>query len=109
MSYDVSLWVHTGKSEIEIPGTESNYTYNVYKMLHKAFAGNRGITALDGHCAKDCVLRFQWAIRAMEDNADEYIALNPVNGWGSYEGCLKWLRTILSHCEQHPLATLRIT
>jgi hypothetical protein len=108
MSYDVGLYIHTGKGEVEIPGTESNYTYNVSPML-KAIDWKEGIHILNGKKAQDCVLSLQFGIRKMEDNSAEYIAMNPENGWGSYEGCLKWLRTILSHCEQHPLATLRIT
>ena len=100
--------MNTGKEEHPI--TESlNYTYNVYGMLALAFDEYNGINVLEGSLAKDCVGGLGKAIRHMEDNKEKCLTYNPPNGWGSYEGCLKWLRNILTHCEQHPLATLRIT
>ena len=109
MSYDCGLFINTGKEDIEIPGTESNYTFNVYAMLQLVFPGENGIYCMTGEPANYCIITLQQAIMRLEHDPPRYIALNPPNGWGSYEGCLKWLRNILSHCEQHPLATLRIT
>ena len=109
MSYDVSLHMNTGKEDVEIPGTESNYTYNIFPMLKLAFDEPTGINVLEGSLAKNCIGALTKAVRHMEDFPATHLAYNPLNGWGSYEGCLRWLRNILSHCEQHPLATLRIT
>ena len=109
MSYDIGLFVHTGKEEVEIPGTDTNYTYNIFPLLKLAFNEPTGINALEGSLAKDCIGGLIKAVRYMEDNKEALLAYNPANGWGSYEGCLRWLRNILSNCEQHPLATLRIT
>ena len=109
MSYDVGLYMFTGIEETEISGTGSNYTYNVYAMLQLAFADERGINSMEAEPASACIPYLRQAIRHMEDNKEKCLTYNPPNGWGSYDGCLKWLRNILSHCEQHPLATLRIT
>ena len=108
MSYDVRLMIDTGKGEV--PVTENrNYTYNVYAMLRLAFDEEDGINALEGSLAEDCIKGLQKALAAMQNAPRKYEALNPANGWGSYGGCLRWLETILADCEQHPLATLRIT
>lgn len=108
MSYDVGLYIFTGKEEVEVIDC-GNYTYNVYPMLRLAFDEDIGINCLESSLAKDCVAGLSKAIRHMEDNKEQCLTYNPPNGWGSYKGCLNWLRNILSHCEQHPLATLRIT
>lgn len=109
MSYDVGLWMNTGITESEVYGTNCNYTYNVYDMLKLAFDEDNGINVLEGSLAKDCVGGLTKAIRHMEDHPAMHQMLTPPNNWGSYHGCVQWLRNILSHCEQHPLATLRIT
>ena len=109
MSYDVGLWINTGIEEAEVYGTNSNYTYNVHGMLALAFDEDNGINVLEGSLAKDCIGGLSKAIKHMENFPETHMGHNPPNGCGSYEGCLNWLRNILSHCEQHPLATLRIT
>ena len=108
MSYDVGLYMHTGKQEVEVVDC-GNYTYNVSPMLQLAFDEDTGINVLEGSLAQDCIGGLNKAIKHMQDFPTAHMALSPSNGWGSYEGCMRWLRNILSYCEQHPLATLRIT
>lgn len=108
MSYDIGLYISTGKEEVLVPDTESSYTCNVSPML-KAIDWKEGIYLLNGKKAADAVLGLGLGIRKLEDSPAEYAALSPANGFGTYEDCLQWLRGILAHCEQHPLATLRIT
>lgn len=86
-----------------------NYTYNVYPMLKLAFSEEAGIRVMHGSTGAECTLPLRRAIASMEDNPGIFRALTPGNGYGSYEGCLAWLRRILVGCVEHPLATLHIT
>ena len=38
---------------------------------------------------------------------EAYRALNPKNGWGTYEGAVEFTRALLAACEKHPGATVR--
>lgn len=42
----------------------------------------------------------------MEDEPKRFIALNPENGWGSYDTFLLWLRDYLAACIENPKATI---
>jgi hypothetical protein len=42
----------------------------------------------------------------MEGNEDEFILLNPKNGWGDYYGALKFLKEFTEACEKYPKATI---
>lgn len=48
--------------------------------------------------------------RGLDDmiaNADEYRKLAPENGWGDYDGALRFTRELLGACEQNPDATVQ--
>lgn len=48
-------------------------------------------------------------IKAMEWNPDEFMALNPKNGWGNYDDFLLCLKNILTACEEHPDYNIEIS
>ncbi len=48
------------------------------------------------------------AIADMRANPAKYQALNPANGWGSYETCLRFLTDLHDACIKHDLTTVRI-
>lgn len=108
MSYDVSLVINTGKIEHEVVDC-GNYTSNVYKMYRKAFKSENGIKELIDKKADYATIILPDVIKDMEDNAEEYKALNPSNGWGDYEGALAYLKTILKWCIIHPNCTIKIS
>lgn len=39
---------------------------------------------------------------------DQYRALNPSNGWGDYEGLVRFVKEYLAACREHPTAHVRI-
>jgi hypothetical protein len=43
--------------------------------------------------------------------ADEakFVALNPKNGWGSYDGFVPWVARYLRACEDSPRSTVRVS
>jgi hypothetical protein len=48
-------------------------------------------------------------IAKMEGSPETFTALNPPNGWGSYERFIPWLKRYLAACEENPEATIRVS
>lgn len=78
-----------------------NYTHNVREMWIKAGCYD-ALYNSDGKKASETLPILHQAILHMSNNGPEYIQLNPANGWGSYEGALKFLKEWREICEQHP-------
>lgn len=108
MSYDVylSTTVDTGAVEpLTITVEEiGNYTFNVGGMWRKALG--HSLLELNGQAAGDALPRLREAVAVMESNPDEYRAMNPANGWGSYEGALEFLTRLRDRCQEHPKTTI---
>ena len=45
-------------------------------------------------------------LQDMRDNPTEYRALEPENGWGKYEGALKFTEALAKACAEHPAAVV---
>lgn len=106
MSYDVWLEIDTGGDEpATIPGADFNYTTNCARMWRHA-----GIDLRDckGAPCSEAAGPIADAVKRMEDDPDTYRAMNPANGWGDYEGALRFLRQIAEACAQHPKARLGV-
>lgn len=110
MSLDVCLSVvcDTSGPEPKVFNVyEANYTHNCNVMA--AEAGIYGYVWRPEECkdvktAGDLIEPLRAAIKEMEDDPDRFIALNPKNGWGSYETFLPWLRRYLEACIENPSA-----
>ena len=105
MSYDVWLEIDTGGDEAAAIDTGWNYTSNCARMWRKAGAD---LAEFHGKVAGDVATTLRSAIARMERNPDEYISLNPENGWGSYDTVVPALRRLLHQFEEHPKATVRV-
>jgi hypothetical protein len=90
MSYDICVgYWHRGH----------NYTYNVAPMLAAAGFSWRD---WDGKPSDEVAVELRRVICEMEADPVKFRALEPSNGWGDYQGCLKWLRTILDDINEMP-------
>lgn len=107
MSYDVWLEISTGGPEpVEVKGTDRNMTSNVAPMWRKAGAD---LAEFAGRTAGEVLPVLEAAIRAMVDNPADYEPLNPANGWGSYDTCLRFLNELRADFERHPRATIHVS
>ena len=110
MSHDAWLTVNTGTVEVQVAEI-GNYTRNVSPMWRKAMTAATGrlmaIQDTDGWLAEDAAPVFTRAAEHMAENPNEYLPLNPPNGWGNYSGALDYMRTCAEVCRQHPNATVR--
>lgn len=111
MSYDIHLEIQVddgrGEPFTAVPADIGNYTSNVSHMWGTAL-GYR-LADLDGRTARDAVDDLLRAVASMEDQPGTFLAMNPANGWGDYEGALDYLRRLRDACRAYPNATIRIS
>lgn len=105
MSYDVTLSIDTGAgNSAEV--LWRNMTSNVAPMWREAGVN---LADLKGRKASDCIAPLAAAIHAMEIDPAKYKAMDPENGWGDYEGCLDFLKTIHEACVSHPSCSVWVS
>ena len=107
MSHDVSLetkdvdgnpiWIEVG-----------NITYNLTPMTHEAGMPYLGDIHDMAPPAGELAGILDQAITRMLSEPDMFKALNPPNGWGNYDGALKFLTTFRDACIKDPSATVRV-
>lgn len=91
-------------TEIEVGA----YTYNVNPMYSRAM-NIKGLTkALNDKKCKKVIKILQQGIIAMGGDPDTYKAMNPKNGWGDYEGALRFLERIYSKCGEYPNYKIKV-
>lgn len=103
MSLDVSV-----KAKRVVDVYEDNITYNLAPMYYKCIDIDGGLKALNGMKCKDAVPVLNRAIDDLIENKEEYEKLNPENGWGSYEGLLKSLKSLRIACLENPSGKVEI-
>jgi hypothetical protein len=107
MSYDVALTIDTGGSEPLQVVECGNYTSNVSPMWAKALG--RSLGDYDGAPCSEAAGPLAAGVRAMEANPDDYRSMGPSNGWGDYDGALKYLRGIAEACAANPRCAIWIS
>jgi len=59
-------------------------------------------------CALDITDLLDQARAIMERDRDGLSALNPANGWGDYDGLVRFVREYLAACEANPQAVIEV-
>lgn len=110
MGWDFSMEVDLGGPEPVDLGDEyeAGYTYNVSPMFFDAF-GEDGIRGIDGLIGSEAQQRIESALEKMQGDPDRYIAMNPKNGWGNYDGAVELLCRLRGWCISAPKARMRVT
>lgn len=109
MSYSVWLEIDTGGEEpYQIDDDYLNYTYNVAPMFRLAL-GDEGLRGLHGKTGLEAGGMLIVGITHMRGQRQQYLPLNPENGWGDYEGALDFLVRLLRVCTAHPKATVVVS
>jgi hypothetical protein len=105
--------------DADFDGESWNYTHNINGMLAAAFEAMTGATTepsdhpvlgpiigptwykrLDGMTGAQGAEYLGLIITGLEADPARYRAMNPDNGWGSYDGVLKTLRAMLEASRQ---------
>ncbi len=103
MSWDILLVINTGVEDMTV--WESNYTYNVSKMLYEAGLSVSELNNKDAIMAGTMIER---TIKAMRSDPERFKKFNPKNGWGDYYGCVEWLKSIAEACMDHPRCIVKV-
>ncbi|MEM7788949.1 MAG: hypothetical protein AAF594_14600 [Bacteroidota bacterium] len=121
MRYDLSLDVnpcaHCGRLEYEA-WAWNGFTWNLSPMMDLAFAevpeaggpaeGARWTQCLRGLSGEDAEPLVRSALQAMSASPDEFRALRPSNGWGTYSGAVRMLSEMLDAFQGWPEAVVVI-
>ena len=90
---------------------EVSYTHNCNKMAAEAGIYEyvwRSDECEDVAKTGDLIEPLRNGIKLMEDEPQRFIALNPENGWGSYDTFLPWLLKYLQACIENPNASIYV-
>lgn len=90
---------------------DSNITHNLNSMAVEAGIYQHlwrpdeiGITK-----AKDLIGPLRDGLERLRAEPERFKLLNPSNGWGSYDGLVRFVAFYLESCEQHPDAEIRVS
>lgn len=79
-----------------------NHTYNCAPMWREVYPDAKNMVDIDGMTGKESLPKLKHAIREMNRHSVKFIALNPPNGWGSYESFFKFLLDLVCEAEKYP-------
>mgnify|MGYP007108818066 CR=1 FL=1 len=86
-----------------------NYTYNVNKMWYAAAPdwppgkdGHTRMVQVDGMTGAESLPLLEAAWKELSLNSGKYQPMEPVNGWGSYKGFVKWVCQLREAALVHP-------
>ena len=86
-----------------------NYTWNVSAMYaDRRVFGKDGISSLDGLAGKEAFPILRSALAGMKNNAGKLKRFEPENKWGSFDGAVKIVETLIEWCLDEPNAVIRI-
>ena len=118
MSLDVSLMrtfhvsydnCKTWKEKIESV-YENNITHNLNKMADAA--GIYGVIwrpeENNIYKAGELISYLEVGLEELRQNPEQYETFNPPNGWGSYEGLVKFVEKYLEACRKYPDANIYV-
>lgn len=86
-----------------------NYTSNCVAIWEKAMPDTAGLEGLDGMRAGVAAIHLYTAMTKMIGNPQEYRALEPANGWGSFDSQLIALLNLYEACQQNPQAIISVS
>jgi hypothetical protein len=115
MSYDIYLYgdekdavcphcdnVYRKREEL----FSANYTFNCGAMWRDA---GLDIKSFKGRRADECLPLLQAALTNLEADPARFKAMNPPNGWGSYETSLPWLKALADAMRENPTSLVHVS
>lgn len=90
---------------------DANITHNLGTMAHEAGIYKHlwrpeeiGITK-----AEQLIEPLKNGLELLESDPERFKAFNPENGWGSYEGLVRFVQKYLEACKENPDATIDVS
>jgi hypothetical protein len=108
MSYDVYLVADLGGPElVGVDGLSANMTWNLRPMFAAVNDGS-GPQEWDGQSARIVAEILTRTLAAFDAEPDKFRAMNPPNGWGTFEGAREFAQEVLAACLNAPNAVVRV-
>lgn len=95
MSWDI--WLEDAETK-EQTDESLNYTHNTNRML--ALSDGFSFNDLHGMSCAGAIPRLERVITFLALNREQCEALNPENGWGNYDGILKFTQRLYEACRR---------
>lgn len=90
---------------------EANITHNLVPMAKEARIYSHlwrpdeiGVTK-----AAELIEPLKQGLAMMKSDPERFKAHNPPNGWGTYDGFVRWLEDYISACIENPDADVRVS
>lgn len=97
MSYDVYTIIELDGEKI-LCQEAGNMTWNVNSMYYACLKDMdvelESMSDWNNKPSNEILPHIEGIIRIMESDPNRFKAMNPENGWGNYEGALKWMKEI---------------
>ena len=90
---------------------EYNITHNLSSMADKAGIYYALWRPEERHYykGKDLIVPLTRGLKKLKDTPGVFIAMNPDNGWGSYEGLVTFVELYLNACKEYPNAEIGVS
>lgn len=105
MSLDISLMNKLEGCEEYVEVWSANITHNVARMARAAGLYDVMWDSNDKK-SRDIKPLLILGIKELKDNPEKYKAMNPSNGWGSYEHLLFCAENFLSQIKKYPASEI---
>lgn len=116
MSLDVSLRHinHCPHCQGELEGEivyGANITHNLTEMADKAkiYKALWRPEEINITRAKQLIRPLEAGLKKLKGNPAKFEKMNPDNGWGSYDGLVRFVEDYLKACKEYPGATIEIS
>jgi len=101
--------LHTRKVRAEY--YDANITHNLGEMADRAGI-YRALWRPDENGferAEQLIEPLEKGLALLQSDPDRFRAFNPENGWGSYEGLVRFTQNYLAACREYPTATIHVS
>jgi hypothetical protein len=71
-------------------------------MWYEIYPEDENMIQIDGMTGNESFLKLNYALSALLGEPDKFKALNPANGWGSYDGLIEYIVNLLKMSKEHP-------
>ncbi len=79
-----------------------NCTYNVNPMWYEIYPNQNHMVDVDGLTGKESLPLLECALDMLNRTPEKFIAMNPSNGWGSYDSFKVYIEHLIISATSHP-------
>lgn len=103
MSLDLYMVIKSCEHCGHVETTDSlNITYNLAPMWYAIFDGAKQMCDIDTMSGEEAEPYLKIGLRRLKKKPEKFIALNPANGWGTYEDFVKYIENLIKLCKEYP-------